>query len=101
MLFLGVLDIAQKSLPLAIVAGIAQFVHGQLSFPKLPPRDPNAAPSLKEDFGRNMQLQMKYMMPILIAFIAYTISAAIALYFIVSSLAAIVQELFFFRKHKA
>lgn len=98
--FLGMMDIAQKSLPLAIAAGVAQFVHGQLSFPKLPPRDPNAAPSMKEDFGRNMQLQMKYIMPVLIIVVAYTISAAIALYFIVSSLTAIAQELFL-KKHKA
>ncbi len=93
MLFLGVLDIAQKSLPLAILAGIAQYFHGHLSFPKLPPRDPNAPASMKEDFGRNMQLQMKYVMPILITVVAYTISAAIALYFLVSSLTAILQEL--------
>lgn len=99
MFFLGMLDIAQKSLPLAILAGIAQFVHGHLSFPKLPPRDKNAEPSMKEDFGRNMQLQMKYVMPILITIVAYTISAAIALYFVVSSLTAILQELYI-RRHK-
>jgi YidC/Oxa1 family membrane protein insertase len=93
MLFLGVLDIAQKSLPLAILAGIAQFIHGHLSFPKLPPHDPNAAPSMKDDFGRNMQLQMKYVMPALIAVVAYSTSAAIALYFVISSLTAILQEL--------
>jgi YidC/Oxa1 family membrane protein insertase len=99
MLFLGMLDIAQKSLPLAIIAGIAQFVHGRLAFPTLPPRDPNKAPSMKDDFQRNLQLQMKYGMPILIVIFAYTISAAIALYFIVSSLTAIAQELVI-KKHK-
>ena len=99
MFFLGFLDIAQKSLPLAILAGIAQFIHGQLAFPKLPPRDPKAAPSMKDDFARNMQLQMKFVMPIFIAVIAYTISAAIALYFVVSSITAILQELVI-RKHR-
>jgi len=99
MLFLGILDIAQKSLPLAVLAGIAQFFHGQLAFPKLPPRDPDAAPSMKEDFGRNMQMQMKYVMPVLIGIVAYTISAAIAIYFIVSSLTMILQELAL-KKHK-
>lgn len=97
--FLGFMDIAQKSLPLALLAGIAQFANGQLSFPKLPPRDPKAEPSMKDDFARNMQLQMKYGMPILITFIAYSISAAIALYFVVSSIAAILQELLV-RKHR-
>ncbi len=97
--FLGLLDITEKSFLLAFLAGVAQFGSGYLTFPKLPPRDPKAAPSMKDDFGRSMQMQMKYVMPILIAVIAYTISAAIALYFLVSSLTSIVQELLI-RKHK-
>jgi YidC/Oxa1 family membrane protein insertase len=100
MFFFGVLDIAQKSLPLAVLAGIAQFVNGQLTFPKLPPRDLDAKPSMKDDFGRNMQFQMKYIMPVFIGIVAYSISAAIAIYFIVSSLTMILQELIL-RKHKA
>ncbi len=93
MLFLGIQDITARSLPLALLAGAAQFGHGLLTIPKPKPRDPNAAPSLKEDFGRNMQLQMRYLMPILIFFFAYTISAAIALYFAVSALLSVAQEL--------
>lgn len=97
--FLGVLDITQRSMPLAILAGIAQYVHGHFTFPTLPKRDPEAVASLKDDFARNMQMQMKYVMPVIIAFVAYTISAAIALYFIVSSLTAIAQELYI-RRHR-
>jgi membrane protein insertase Oxa1/YidC/SpoIIIJ len=48
---------------------------------------------------RNMQVQMKYVMPVLITVIAYTISAAIALYFVVSNLTSIAQE-FYIRKHR-
>jgi membrane protein insertase Oxa1/YidC/SpoIIIJ len=54
---------------------------------------------MKDDFGRNMQFQMKYIMPVFIGIVAYTISAAIAIYFIVSSLTMILQELVL-RKHK-
>lgn len=92
MLFFGAIDIAARSLPLAALAGITQFIHTNLSLPKPSPRDPDAKPDFKEDFARSMQLQMRYVMPILIFFIAYTISAAIALYFLVSNLAAIAQE---------
>ncbi len=99
MFFLGFLDITQKSLPLALLAGLGQFVQGQLSFPKLPARDPKAAPSMKDDFARNMQIQMKYIMPIFITIVAYTISASIALYFTVSSITSILQELVI-RKHR-
>lgn len=100
MLFLGLIDMAGRSLPLALLAGATQFVHANLSLPKPTPRDPDAKPSMKEDFARNMQLQMRYMLPILITVFAYIISAAIALYFVVSNLTAIAQE-FVVRKHKA
>lgn len=92
--FLGLFDIMGKSLPLAFCAAVAQFFQVKLAMPPLPPRDPNAAPDLKDDFMRNMQLQMRYVMPVLIFFAAYFISAAIALYFFVSNLVGIAQELY-------
>lgn len=99
MQFLGLFDIASRSIGLALAAGVTQYVFTTMSLPKLPPRDPAAPSDLKEDFMRNMQLQMRYVMPLLITFIAYTLSAAIALYFLVSNLVAIGQE-FYVRKHR-
>lgn len=92
MLFLGAMDITQKSLVLALLAAGTQYVHTQLSLPKLAPRDPSKEPSFKDDFNRSLQLQMRYMMPIIIFIAAYTISAAIALYFTVSNVMSILQE---------
>lgn len=92
MMFLGFVDIAEKSLPLAALAGITQFFHTKLSLPKQTPRDPNKEPDFKEDLARSMQLQMRYAMPIIIFFVAYIISAAIALYFLISNITAILQE---------
>ena len=92
MTFLGFMDITAKSLVLALIAGITQYIHTNLSLPPSKPRDPKAEPNFKDDFARSMQLQMRYVMPILIFFVAYTISAAIALYFTVSNLMAIAQE---------
>ncbi len=92
--FLGMIDITGKSLLLAFLAAVTQFFQIKLALPPLLPRDPNAAPDLKDDFMRNMQLQMRYVMPVLIFFAAYFISAAIALYFFVSNIAGILQELY-------
>ena len=92
MMFLGFVDIAARSLPLAFLAGITQFMHANLSLPKPKPRAEGAKPSMKEDLARSMQMQMRYVMPLLIFFIAYTISAAIALYFLVSNIISIAQE---------
>ncbi len=91
-MFFGLIDITAKNLPLALLAGITQFIHARLSITVPPPRDKDAKPDFKSDFTRNMQLQMRYMLPLIIFIVAYTISAAIAIYFVVSSLAAIAQE---------
>lgn len=101
MQFLGQFDITQKSLILALLAGITQFFSTKLSMAAMPlkEKDPDALPNLKDDFARNMQFQMKYVMPIFIIFIAYSFSATIALYFVVSNLVQIAQELYV-RKHR-
>lgn len=98
-LLFNVIDVASRNLPLAILAGLTMFVQMKLTLPKLPPREKDAAPDMKEDFMRNMQVQMKYVMPVLIGGIAYTFSATIALYFVVSNLTAIAQE-YWVRKHR-
>jgi YidC/Oxa1 family membrane protein insertase len=92
MIFLGFIDITAKSLPLALIAGVTQFIQTRLSLPEQKPRDPDAEPNFKEDFGRSMQMQMRYVMPVIITFVAYTLSASIALYFSISNLMAIAQE---------
>lgn len=99
MSFLGMFDITAKSMVLALLAGITQFWQVKMVMPVLPPKDPNAAPSFKDDFARNMQLQMRYVMPVIIFFVAYALSAAIALYFVVSNIVAILQEIYI-KKHR-
>lgn len=97
--FLGWFDITERSIWLALGAGVTQFIHVNVSMPKLPPKEEGAEPNLKDDFMRNMQVQMKYVMPVLITVVAYSISAAIALYFVVSNLVTIAQE-FYVKRHR-
>ncbi len=91
MYFFGTIDMAAKSMVLAFLAGITQYAVGHLSFPPIKKKTSDKA-DFKEDLTRSMQLQMKYMMPIIILFVAYSTSAVIALYFVVSNVMAIAQE---------
>ncbi len=86
------MDIGAKNLILAIVVGICQLLQGHFASPPAPAK--SATPSFGDDLARGMQLQMKYFLPILMAFVAYHISGAVALYFITSSLFAVGQELY-------
>ncbi len=90
--FLGLVDITQKSLVMAIIAGISQFFQIKLVMPKVKAREEKDG--VKEELMRNMQLQMKYIMPIFIFFIAYGLSSVIALYWTTSNLFMIGQELY-------
>lgn len=97
--FLGYIDITGRSILLAIAAAATQFWVVSVTMPKLAPREEGATPNMKDEFMRNMHVQMKYVMPVLIGIVAYSISAAIALYFLVSNITALLQEVFV-RKHR-
>jgi YidC/Oxa1 family membrane protein insertase len=96
-----VFDLAGKSIFLALVAGVAQFFQTSLSLgaqAPLPPKKAGDAVSFQEDFARSMQIQMRYVLPVMIAVIAYTTSAAVALYWATSNILSIIQELLLKKK---
>lgn len=87
--FLGLIPVAEKSLLLAIFAGLTQFVLADLMIKgTMKPADDAKA----HDFQKIMGLQLKYVFPFLIGAISYSTSAAIALYFIATNLAGAAQE---------
>jgi YidC/Oxa1 family membrane protein insertase len=95
MLFFGILDISQKSVILAVLAGVSQYL--QAHFMPAPISTPNvsgSAGSFSESFAKSMQMQMKYVFPFVVAFIAYTISGAVALYWITSNLFMVGQQIY-------
>ncbi|MCX6753142.1 MAG: YidC/Oxa1 family membrane protein insertase [Candidatus Nomurabacteria bacterium] len=97
MYFLGI-DLASKSLILAILAGASQFFQAYyMPKPNTPDTGGN---SFQESFARSMQMQMKYVFPILITFIAYRISGAIALYWITSNVFTVFQQIHVNKKNK-
>jgi membrane protein insertase Oxa1/YidC/SpoIIIJ len=53
---------------------------------------------MKEELSRSMNLQMRYVMPIITGVIAFSISGAVALYWTTSNIFAIGQELYLRRK---
>ena len=96
--FLWISDIAGRSVILALLAGATQYIQIDLTLPPLKPRNEKAG--LKEDLARSFQLQMRYVMPLIVFGVSYFISAAIALYWATSNLFAIAQEIFVLRKHR-
>src|SRR3989338_7806903 len=98
MIFLGVLDIGQKSIILAILAGVSQYFQALLMPKPVAPEKPSG--SFQENFKKSMHTQMKYIFPFVVAFIAYSVSGAVALYWITSNIFAIGQQVYANKKKK-
>jgi YidC/Oxa1 family membrane protein insertase len=89
--FIGLVNIGQRNLVLAILAGISQFF--QAYFMPKPDLSSGKAASFQNSFSKSMNMQMKYVFPLLVTLIAYRISGAIALYWITSNIFTIGQQI--------
>lgn len=98
MQFFGLLDISKASVFLSLIAAASQFLQLHYSLALVPAKNPtNKKPSAQpdmSDIAQNMTRQMKYIFPVMVFFISYKISAVIALYWAVSSLFTLGQELY-------
>ena len=88
--FLGIISVAGKSIVLAILAGITQFLQAHMALSGT--MKPSGNGGMQNDFQKIMGMQLKYVFPFLIGVISYTTSGAIALYFITTNLAGSLQE---------
>ncbi len=96
--FLGLLDISQRGVwILAILAGISQYF--QARFMPKPTIADSKNTSFQDNLSKSMHTQMKYIFPIVVTFVAYSVSGAVALYWITSNIFAIGQQIYANKKH--
>jgi YidC/Oxa1 family membrane protein insertase len=84
--FLGIMDLSQSSMFLAVLAGIFQFIQTKTMNPKLKKKGKTS------QMADMMQKQMIYFLPFFTVVILLRLPAAIALYWIVTSLFSIGQQ---------
>jgi YidC/Oxa1 family membrane protein insertase len=94
---LGKFNLAEKSIILALLAGITQFLVTWRALPPQEKKKGSSEFSMKDELARSLNLQMKFIMPVVIVFIAYSLSAVVALYWTTSNAFAVIQE-YFIRK---
>ncbi|MDB5190014.1 MAG: 60 kDa inner rane insertion protein preprotein translocase subunit YidC [Parcubacteria group bacterium] len=92
-LFLHIFATTGHSITLAIIAAASQFLQARLTIPVPPKAAKGSTPSSSEEFARALAIQSRLVLPILIGVFAYT-TGAIALYFITSSVVALLQEFY-------
>lgn len=97
--FLGLINITEKSYFLALLAGISSFYQIRFSMPAYQkPKDSQA--SFKDDLAKSMNMQMRYVFPVIVLLISYSISGVIALYWATSNIFTLGQEFVIRKKYK-
>lgn len=91
--FLGLLDISKSSIFLAIVAAVAQFFQLHFSLAVMKPAAGSTSGNSQMDMAQSMTKNMKYFFPVMVFFISYKIAAVVALYWTVTSIFTLGQEL--------
>lgn len=95
--FLSFINLGQKSIYLAVVAGGTQYIQAKL----LPTPKPlvKSAGSTDEAVASMMNKQMLYFMPVITVVIGSRLPSGLALYWAVSNILSSVQQYFLLRKH--
>ncbi len=98
----NLVNLAKPSIPLAVVAGIAQFFQTKMlpTAPKATPPPGAGAGAKDEDQLARVNKQMLYIMPVFTVFIGASLPGGLTLYWLVTTLAAIFQQWLFLRNHR-
>ena len=85
-IFIGIIDLSQRSIVLAILAGFFMFIQSKMIMPKKMIGQGGGLKIGGLDFSSLMSQQMTYFMPLITIFIAWSLPAALPLYWIVITL---------------
>jgi len=96
--FLGIINLGEASLVLAVLAGITQFFQTKMITPKTPKSKQGEGQMAQ--FSGMMRKQMLYFFPIFTVFILWKLPAAIGLYWVITALFSILQQYLIFKKPK-
>ncbi len=96
--FLGLIDLSLRSIPLAIIAGLIQYVQARMLQAKKPPKEAEGPGSKDESMAAAMSKSMTYTMPIITVVFGATLPGGVTLYWLVSNLVSVLQQFVIFKK---
>lgn len=92
----GIIDLAKPNVVLAILAGLAQFWQAKMMLTTRPAVKGEG--SKDEDMMAIMNKQMLYFMPALTVFFCLSFPGGLALYWLVTTLLAVLQQTYLFKQ---
>jgi YidC/Oxa1 family membrane protein insertase len=98
--FIGLLEVTQsKSVIIALLTAATAFLQANITMMK-PNLTSKPGESMRDDMVRSMHMQMKYVLPLVVGFVAFGLQAVVGLYWITSNLFGIGQHLYIKSKMK-
>lgn len=101
-MFIGLVNLTRPNAVLAVLAAIAQYFQTKMIMKKNKKegKNKNEKTSGKPDFASMMSKQMLYLGPVLTLFIGLKFAAGLALYWLISTLFMIVQQIYITKNQK-
>ncbi|MDP2586249.1 MAG: YidC/Oxa1 family membrane protein insertase [Candidatus Komeilibacteria bacterium] len=90
---LGMINLSEPSIIMAVLAGLSQFWQSKLMFARQPQNDKN-----KNSTMAIMNKQMTYFMPLITVFIGASLPAGLTLYWLVITVLGVAQQTWVFKK---
>jgi YidC/Oxa1 family membrane protein insertase len=91
--FLGFINLTKPFFWLALIAGISQMIQAFLVPQPVPPGN-SGDNNMQAQLAKSLSVQTRYILPILIVFIASRLASAVSLYWAVANIFSILQELY-------
>jgi YidC/Oxa1 family membrane protein insertase len=101
--FLGLVDLSQPNVVLAVLAGAAQYWQTKMLQAQQPPKTQAGKPipgAKDESMMAAMNKQMTYFMPIMTVFIGISLPGGLTLYWLVTTVLTALMQLYLFKKKK-
>lgn len=92
----GIIDLAKPSILLAILTGLAQYFQAKTATRQNPPASGGGQ---AEELASMMNKQMLYFMPVMTIAICWSLPSGLALYWFLSSVLTVLQQMYWFKKH--
>lgn len=98
-MFLGIVNLSERSIPLAILAGVFQFFQTRMLVARRPPKALRKKEGAKdEDMLASMNESMLYFMPVMTVVIGITLPGGLTLYWVAVNIISIFQQWVAFKK---
>ena len=90
----GLFDVTQKSIVVAILAGISSYFLARRQTDSMVSKKDKKDESFQDHFMKSMKIQLLYVLPVIIAVSAAVLPSALALYWFVSNIIGYVQDVY-------